>query len=77
MSRDFILLVALSIVIALPIGYFLMQGWLDGFAYHITLGPGYFIVAGAFMLAVAWITVMIQISRSVNINTSESLRGDN
>lgn len=77
MSRDFILLVILSIVIALPIGYFLMQGWLDGFAYHITLGPAYFLVAGAFMLTVAWLTVMIQISRSVQINTSECLRGDN
>lgn len=76
LSKDFMLLVIISIIIALPVGYYLMEGWLDSFAYHITLGPLYFVVAGAFMLVVAWVTIMVQISRSVKINTSESLRAD-
>lgn len=76
MSRDFILLIIISIVIALPIGYYLMQDWLDGFAYHITLGAMYFVTTGAFMLLVAWVTIMTQVFRSTKINMSESLRSE-
>lgn len=76
LSRDFILLVLLAILIALPISYYVMRNWLDGFAYRIGLEPMYFIVAGALMVLVAWITIMIQTAKSAQINVSESLRAD-
>lgn len=76
LSRDFILLVLLAILIALPISYYLMRSWLDGFAYRIGLEPVYFIVAGVLMVLVAGITIMIQTARSAQVNVSESLRAD-
>ncbi|GAB5525201.1 MAG: ABC transporter permease [Roseivirga sp.] len=76
MSREFIILVLISIVIALPIGYYLMEDWLNGFAYHITLGAMYFVAAGGFMLFVAWVTIMTQVFRSTKVNMSESLRSE-
>lgn len=76
MSRDFMLLVLISIVIALPIGYYLMEDWLAGFAYHITLGTMYFVATGVFMLLVAWVTILTQVFRSTKVNMSESLRSE-
>jgi putative ABC transport system permease protein len=49
-----------AIVIALPIGYLLMTNWLQGFAYHVDLDPGVFVLAAGTALAVAWITVSVQ-----------------
>ncbi|MCE7996676.1 MAG: FtsX-like permease family protein [Roseivirga sp.] len=76
LSKEFILLVVLAILVALPVGYYLMQSWLDSFAYRINLTPIYFILAGLLMLIVAWLTVVVQTARSSKVNVSESLRGE-
>lgn len=75
-SREFIVLVLIAIIIALPVGYYLMKNWLDGFAYRIDLEPIYFIVPGSLMLVVAWLTIFGQTAKSANVNVTESLRGE-
>lgn len=76
LSQDFIILVVLAIVIALPISFYLMKTWLDNFAYRIGLDPVYFIVAGVLMLFVAWFTIIVQTAKSAKVNVTESLRGE-
>ena len=76
LSKDFILLVLIAIVIALPIGYYLMKGWLAGFAYRIGLGPMYFILSGLLMVLVAWLTILMQMIRSAKTNVLEGLKED-
>lgn len=76
LSKEFILLVVLAILVALPVGYYLMQSWLDGFAYRINLRPVYFILASLLMMIMAWLTVVVQAARSSMINVSESLSGE-
>ncbi len=76
LSREFILLVVLAILVALPVGYYLMQSWLDSFAYRINLSPMYFILASLLMLLMAWFTVVVQAACSSKVNVSESLRGE-
>jgi putative ABC transport system permease protein len=49
-----------AIAIALPIGFFLMDGWLRGFAYHIDLSAWTFAIAATIALAIAWFTVSFQ-----------------
>jgi len=44
-------------LIAWPVGFYLMSRWLQGFAYHIELGPWMFLAAGALALTIAWLTV--------------------
>lgn len=76
LSSEFLVLVLVGIVIAMPISYYLMRDWLDGFAYRIDLAPVYFILAGALMLLVAWLTIATQTAKSAKINVTESLRGE-
>jgi len=75
LSKEFIILILLSIIIALPIGYFLMKNWLDGFSYRVGLEPVYFILAGVSILVLAWLTIMAQTARSAKVKVTESLRG--
>ena len=45
-------------LIAWPCSYFLMEHWLEGFAYHITLGPSAFLLSGVLALVIALATVL-------------------
>jgi putative ABC transport system permease protein len=57
LSKDFARLVLIAIVIAAPIAYYVMQQWLQNFAYRIEIGIGVFLLAGFSALAVALATV--------------------
>ena len=46
--------VLIANAIAWPVAWYYLQGWLEGFAYRITLGPLYFVGAGVGALAIAW-----------------------
>ena len=76
LSKNFIGLILLAILIGLPVGYYLMENWLTGFAYRVDLEPILFILSGVFMVLVAWLTIMAQTAKSSNINVTESLRSE-
>ena len=76
LSKEFTVLVLLAILIAIPIGFYLMKIWLDSFAYRISLEPTYFVLSGLVMLLIAWLTIMSQTAKSANINVTESLRSE-
>jgi len=76
LSNGYLLLVLMAIVIALPVSYLIVRRWLDNFAYRIQLDPTYFIVAGALMLLMAWLTIVSQTARSARVKVTESLKGD-
>jgi putative ABC transport system permease protein len=54
-------------------GYYL-RGWLDGFAYRITLSPLYFIAVGVTALIIAWATVGMHALRVARANPIHALR---
>ena len=74
LSMDFTKLVIASIMIALPLGYFLTKNWLDSFAYKIELNLWYFISAALITLIIAWLTVGIQAIKAATANPVKSLR---
>lgn len=76
LSRDFALLVVIAFVIAAPIAWWAMSRWLDDFAYHITLGPGIFLLAGFGALLVALATVSWHAFRAANADPVKSLRSE-
>jgi predicted permease len=73
LSGDFTRMVLLSILIGLPISYYLLDSWLQKFAFHIDLTIWYFIGAGAVALLIAWITVASQAIRASRVNPVECL----
>jgi len=76
LSKDFILLVFIAIFLAIPIGYYLMKGWLEGFAYRIDLKEIYFIATGIAILSLAWLTIMTQTIKSAKLDVSETLKAE-
>ncbi|MEM1257250.1 MAG: ABC transporter permease [Bacteroidota bacterium] len=73
-SREFLKLVIQAIVIAMPIGWYLMNRWLEDFAYHIKLSWTIFFIAGTITLSVAVITMLYQSLRAGLSNPIISLR---
>ena len=76
LSKDFTRLVGISILIALPISYFLMEEWLASFAYKIDLSVWIFAGAAIASLFIAWLTVSSQALRAANINPAKCLKDE-
>jgi putative ABC transport system permease protein len=76
LSKEFIVLIVLSAVIAIPIGYYFMNQWLQDFAYRIDLHPAVFIVAGAIVLVIAWITISLRSISAAMANPVKSLKNE-
>ncbi|MEL7170961.1 MAG: FtsX-like permease family protein, partial [Bacteroidota bacterium] len=74
LAKDFLLLVALASVLAAPLAWWAMRGWLADFAYRIDLGPGLFLAAISLALVVALVTVAGQSLRAARLDPIKSLR---
>jgi len=74
MSRQFVLLVLCSALIAVPFAFFAMSKWLQDFAYRINLGWFTFIIAAASALLIAVFTVSFYGIRAAATNPADSLR---
>ena len=74
LSLSFLKLIGISILIAIPLSYWIIQYWLDEFAYRIPLGANYFIVAGVAAILVAGVTISFQTIRAALANPADSLR---
>jgi putative ABC transport system permease protein len=60
--------------IAWPVAWYYLHGWLQGFAYHITLSPLYFLGAGAGAMMIAWVTVFTHARKVASANPIHALR---
>jgi putative ABC transport system permease protein len=76
LSRDFIKLVALAIVIASPVAWWAMHNWLKDFAYQIKIGWWVFFVAALLAVLIALITVSFQAIKAAVANPVNSLRSE-
>ena len=76
LSREFIKWVFIAALIAGPIAWFIMHKWLEGFAYHISLGIDIFFLAIFIALTVALVTVAWQSIKSALTNPVEALRDE-
>lgn len=74
LSKDFLKLVVLAIVIASPIAWWAMNRWLSDFAYHIAVPWWAFGLAGIASLLIAFLTVSFQSVRAALMNPVKSLR---
>ncbi len=74
LSTDFIKLVVLSILVSAPIAWYIMQGWLEGYAYRIDIQWWVFVIAGIIAVGIALITVSFQAIKAAMANPVKSLR---
>jgi putative ABC transport system permease protein len=76
LSKDLLLLVAISLVIAIPLGIYLMEKWLQGFAYRIDVHVWVFILAGISTLLIALFTMSFKTIKASLSNPVDSLRSE-
>lgn len=74
LSYDFLKLVLISILIAIPVGWFAMDRWLQDFTYRIDIGLGTFLIASVLAIAIALLTVCYQSIKAAIVSPVKSLR---
>lgn len=76
LSKDFLVLVLIAMVIATPVAWYGMDKWLEGFAYHISIQLWFFVFAGVFAMAIAAFIISFQTIRTALSNPVNSLRSE-
>lgn len=76
LSKDFLLLVLLAMVIASPLAWWLMDGWLENFAYRIHIQWWVFALTGVIALSIAFFTVSLQSVKAALANPIEALKNE-
>jgi putative ABC transport system permease protein len=74
LSKDFIRLVIIAFIIASPVAWYVMNGWLNDFAYRTRLNGWIFIAAGMLALIIALVTISFQAIKVAIANPVKSLR---
>ncbi len=74
LSKDFLRLVIISCFIAIPISYYIMNGWLQDYPYRVILEWWIFVLAVVGALAITLLTVSFQAIKAANANPVSSLR---
>ncbi len=76
LSKDFLQLVLIAFLIALPISWWVMHEWLQGFVYRITISWWMFGIAGMATVLIALLTVSSQAIRAAVMNPVKALRAE-
>ncbi|MBD0254095.1 MAG: ABC transporter permease [Cytophagales bacterium] len=74
MTLPFLLLVALALLVAVPLAWYTMRQWLEGFAYRVPIMPPAFVLSGLLVLAVAGLAVGYHALRATAIRPADALR---
>lgn len=76
LSKDFLMLVFISFFVAFPLGYYLMNKWLEGFAYRIEIQWWLFVLAALITILIAFSTISWKSFRAATMNPIKALRDE-
>jgi putative ABC transport system permease protein len=74
LSKDYIYLIATSLIVSVPITVYLMTNWLRSFEYRVAIGWQVFALAGLLSLAIAMITICYQTIKTAWTRPAETLK---
>ena len=74
LSRDFLKLVGMAFLLALPIGWYASHKWLQDFAYRIKVEWWVFVLAGSIAVTIAFLTISLQTIKAALSNPVKNLR---
>jgi putative ABC transport system permease protein len=76
LTKDFLKLVIIAVIIAFPLSWWAMSQWLQGFAYRIDIGAGVFLIAIVSIVVITLLTVSFQAIKAAIANPVKSLRSE-
>lgn len=74
LCRDYSILIAMAIVIAIPSAWYIMNGWLENFANKINLSLWLFVLPGVAVIIIAWLTISGHVLRAASSNPIDIIR---
>ncbi|WP_094572945.1 ABC transporter permease [Mucilaginibacter xinganensis] len=75
-SKEFMILIGISFLIAMPVSWYLMSGWLQSFVYRINISADVFVLAVLSSIILAWITVGYKAVKAALANPVTSMRSE-
>jgi putative ABC transport system permease protein len=75
-SKEFVLLVALAVVIATPIAWVAMHAWISGYPYRVNITIWNFLLVGVFAVGIALVTIAWNTVRAARQNPVRALRSE-
>ena len=72
--KAFLTYVAVAFIIAIPLIWYFMNGWLTDYSYRIELSPWIYVVAGLFCLIISFVTVFVQSYQAAISNPVENIK---
>ncbi len=76
LSKKFIFLVAIANLIAWPVTWYLMQNWMQNFAYQIDISLFVYLISGLIALGIAWLTMSYKSIKAALMNPVKSLKSE-
>jgi putative ABC transport system permease protein len=76
LSREYVIMIVISLVIAFPLAYYLMNSWLQNFAYRIDIGWPVFVFAGVSSIVLAIVTISFHAIKVATGNPINLLRSE-
>jgi len=76
LSKDFVVLVLVSCLIASPLAFYFLHGWLMKYDYRISIGAGVFVMAALMALVITVVTISFQAVRAAVASPARALRGE-
>jgi putative ABC transport system permease protein len=74
LNKKTLLLIVAAIVIAIPVSFYVMQAWLENFAYKVSLKGDIFLISGLLCLLVVLLTSAYHSIKTAHVNPSQLLR---
>ncbi|MFY0654905.1 MAG: ABC transporter permease [Cyclobacteriaceae bacterium] len=76
LSKEFLILVGISVLVAFPLAYKFMGDWLENYAYRIDMNYLPFVVAAVMSIAIAFLTISLQTFKAANNNPVDALKDE-
>jgi predicted permease len=76
LSFDFVKLIAVAFIIAIPVAWWATHNWLQNFAYHTNLSWWIFLISGIIMIAAALLILCLRAGKAAMVNPVKSLRSE-
>ncbi|MBX3238587.1 MAG: ABC transporter permease [Chitinophagaceae bacterium] len=74
LSKDFLKLIGIALLIAFPVSWWMMSSWLQGYTYRTSISSTVFLVAGALVLVITFIAIGFQTIKAAMANPVKALR---
>lgn len=74
LTREYLILVAASSLVAFPLAYWLTSDWLSNFNERISQSPLYYLIATVLIVVIAWLTIAVLAFRAASVRPAQALR---